>query len=249
MSINEILIKTEYTKERSAEELFEWMTMKDKELGDWSPEHPEIKTERKIRYRELGRELPKKFIHELTPFAYYAQNYYGIKSNVKFRPCCGSEQYDGIIIDGKNEIFVEITDAKDGKKWALQEELLIARGHSPWEYNILGVEENKTKRKRSASDIIINGENMSFFERIDMIKSLVKKRSLKKCKKSVKSKLPYGQNNTILIVTFDDTGIGPSFNKKQWEDFIVFKKFEIDSIEHNFKKILLFGWCDKKFID
>ncbi len=61
---------------------------------------------------------------------------------------------------------------------------------------------------------------------------------------SMEQKPPYGKDKTILIVTFDDTG----FSEKDKNDFVNFKQAEIDSMEHNFIKIILFGWTSKKFI-
>ena len=61
---------------------------------------------------------------------------------------------------------------------------------------------------------------------------------------SMEQKPPYGKDKTILIATFDDTG----FSENDRGDFIDFKQTEIDSMEHNFIKIILFGWTSKKFI-
>ena len=249
MNINDILTEVEYTKERSAKELFEWMSLKNKELSEWSWEHSETESLRKIKHRELSKRLPDRFVHELMPFAYYAKSYYGDKREVRFKPCCGSEQYDGIIIDNGEEIFVEITNAIDGKIWGLQKELLIKNGRSPWEHEILGVKGNKTKRTRSVNDIIISEDSPPHSVIIDKIKETVKKAILEKCKKSLKQTLPYGQNKTVLIGTFDDTVIRPDTHKNDWEDFLSFKRTELDSMKHNFKKIILFGWLDKKFTD
>lgn len=164
--------------------------------------------------------------------------------SAKFKPCCYSEQYDGIIVDNNKEIFVEITDAIEGWKWRLQKELLAENGCSPWEHNIHGVEGNKTKRNRSVSDIITSNDVINHTDVIYTTKELVKEKANNKCKKSMKSTLPYGQNKTILIVTFEDIG----FSKKNCDDFVKFKHSEIDSMEHNFIKIILFGWDSKRFI-
>jgi len=239
MDINDILTKIEYTEKRSAKDLLKFVEHKRKELRAWSgPSKAET-------YSERAKGLPYKFEHELAPFAYYANTYYGNKPEVRFKPCCGSEQYDGIIFDDNKEIFVEITDAIDGKKWRLQKELLIENGSTPWAHNIHGVEGNKTKRKRSASDIITSIDSPSHKDTICKAKELVKKAANQKCKKSMDPELPYGKDTTILIVTFDDTVF---FIKSDWNDFETFKQDEIDSMEHNFIKIILFGWISKKFI-
>ena len=248
MNINVILTEIEYTKGRSAKDLFEWVNLKEEELRAWSWEHSGTKALREIKHRELSKGLPDKFAHELTPFAYYANTYYGNKPEVRFIPFCGSEQYDGTIIDNGNEVFVEITNAIDGKTWGLQKELLTENGHSPWEHRILGVKGNKTKRNRSVSDIITSDKWVLHSDVIFKIKKLVTKVVLTKCNISLEQKLPYGQNKTILIVTFDDTVVRPSNSKKDWDDFIDFKRTEVDSMEHNFRRIFLFGWLDKKFI-
>jgi len=245
MNINDILTKIEYTKERSAKGLFEFVKQKDKELSGWNLEHSDTKTRRKIRYRELDKGLPRKLRHELTPFAYYAKTYYINTPSARFKPCCGSEEYDGIIFDSNKKIFVEITNAIAGRKWGLQKELLIENGCSPWAHNIRGVQGNKTKRKRSASDIIISNDSPSHKDTICKAKELVKKTANKKCKKSMGPKQPYGENKTILIITFDDTVF---FIESDWNDFVNFKQAEIDSIKHNFIKIILFGRISKKFI-
>ncbi len=236
MNINDILTEIEYVKERSAKELFEFFKQKNKELRVWRG-HSRAET-----YRELDKGLPYKFTHELTPLAYFAKNYCSNAPNARFKPCCGSEQYDGIIVDNNKEIFVEITDAIEGWKWGLQKELLIENGLAPWEHDIQGVKENKTKRKRTTSDIIISEDSDA--DVICKANELVKEAANIKCKKSIGQKLPYGKDKTILIVTFDDTG----FSEKDKNDFVNFKQAEIDSMEHNFIKIILFVWNSKKFI-
>jgi hypothetical protein len=244
ININDIITEIEYTKERSAKELFEFVTHKRKKLFAWRPKYSDAKTRKKVRYRELGKGLPYKFEHELAPFAYYANTYYGNKPEVKFKPCCGSEQYDGIIIDNNKKIFVEVTDAIDGKKWGLQKELLVENGYSPWVHNIHGVKGDKTKRNRTASDIITSNELVNHSELISTAEELVKNKANSKCNKSVEQKLPYEKDKTILIVTFDDTG----FSENDRKDFVNFKQTNIDSMEHNFIKIILFGWCSKIFL-
>ncbi len=244
MNINDIFTEIEYTKERSARELFEFVKQKVKELSVWSGEHSRTKTLREMKYRELDKGLSDKFTQELMPFAYYANTYYGNKSEVRFKPCCGSEQYDGIIANNNEKTFVEVTNAIDGKKWRLQKELLVENGVSPWEHNIHGVEGNKTKRNRSASDIITSNELVNHTDVIRTAIELVKEKANNKCKMSMEQKLPYGKDKTILIVTFDDTG----FSENDRNDFVNFKQAEIDSMEHNFIKMILFGWDSKKFI-
>jgi len=244
MNINDILTKIEYTKERSAKELFEFVKQKEKELRVWTEEHSGTKMLREMKYRELGKGLSDKFAHELTPFAYYANTYYGNKPEVRFKPCCGSEQYDGIIVDNNKKIFVEITNAIVGWKWGLQKDLLVENGYSPWEHNIHGVEGNKTKRNRSASDIIKSNELVNNTDLIRATKELVKEKANNKCKMSMEQKLPYGKDKTILIVTFDDTG----FSENDRNDFVNFTQAEIDSMKHNFINIILFGWISKKFV-
>ncbi len=239
MNINDILTECEYTKERSAKELFAFFKQKNKGLREWSG------SSKAETYSELDKGLPKKFMFELTPFAYYANTYYGNKPEVRFKPCCGSEQYDGIIFDDNKDIFVEITTAIDGRKRGLQIELLIEKGSTPWAHNIHGVEGNKTKRNRSASDIITSIDSPSHKDTICKAKELVKKAANKKCKKSMDPKQPYGDNKTILIITFNDTVL---FIESDRNDFVNFKQAEIDSMEHNFINIILFGWISKKFI-
>ena len=197
-----------------------------------------------MKYRELNKGLPDKFAYELTPFAYYANTYYGNKPEVIFKPCCGSEQYDGIIVDNNKKIFVEITNATLDWRWGLEKELLIENGCSPWAHNIHGVKGNKTKRNRSASDIITSNEFVNHTDLIRAAKEFVKQKANNKCEKSMEEKLRYGKDKTILIVTFDDTG----FSENDRNDFVNFKQAEIDSMEHNFIKIILFGWHSKKFI-
>lgn len=245
MSINDILPEIEYTKERSAEELFEWMTLKDEELRAWSWEHP------KIKHRELSKELPKKFLHELMPFAYYANTYYGNNPEARFKPCCDTaKKYEGIVVDSGNEIFVEITEAKFGEEWAVIKEVLTEKGIAPCEYDILGVsKKNRAEKKKEAVAIIAGGEERKQVDRICELKKLVKKTAEDKCTKSLDASLPYGQNKTILIITFDDIEISPSTIKDNWGDFVDFKHSEIDFMKHIFRKIILFGWCDKKFIE
>jgi hypothetical protein len=95
----------------------------------------------------------------------------------------------------------------------------------------------------------LSGEIPKQVDCICELKKLVKKRAEKKCVTSLEPSLWYGRNKTIFIVTFDDIVVSPSTSKKDWDDFVDFKRTEIDSMKHNFGKIVLFGWCDKTFID
>jgi len=247
VNIKDILTEVEYTEERSVRELSEWVNLKNKELRAWCRKHSGTKELRKIKYATPSR-LFDRFTHELIPFAYYAKTYYSDVSSAKLKACCGSESYEGIIVDNDEKIFVEITNAIDGQIWALQKELLTENGSSPWEYNIHGVKGNKTKRKRLISDIKTSNEAIPHPVPICKTKELVKKAASKKCGESMKPNLRYGQNETILVITFDDTVVQASAGGNDWDDFVDFKRTEIDSMEHNFKKIVLFGWVDKKFI-
>jgi len=251
MNINNILTKTEYTKERSAKELFEFVKLKEEELWAWSWEHSGTKALSETTHRELTKGLPDKFAHELTPFAYYANTYYGNKREVRFKPCCGGEPYDGIIIDDNNEVFVEITQSIFGEEWAVVKEVLAEKGRSPWEYDILGVnKKNRGEKKKLAVDIVTGRQVAKQVDCVSKLKELVKKTADKKCKTSLDPSLRYGQNKTILIVTFVEIGsVRPSISKKDWDDFVDFKRTEVDCMKHNFRKIILFGCLDKKFID
>jgi hypothetical protein len=246
MNINDIITEAEYTKERSAKELFEWMSQKDKDLLVWCQKRPIIER------RELEKELPEKFYHELMPFAYYANNYYGDKPEARFTPCCDTAKpYEGIVVDSGNEIFVEITGAIFGNERAVIKEVLNEKGIAPWEYDILGVnKKNRAEKKKEAIGIVAGGGERKQVDCICELKKLVKKAAEDKCKKSLELSLPYGQKKTILIVTFVEVGGSrPSKSKKDWDDFVNFKHSEIDFIKHNFSKIILFGWLDRTFID
>ncbi len=211
MDIGDILTEIEYTKERSAKELFAFVEQKEIELKAWGQQHPDRKKKRQI----LSKGLPDKFVTELTPFAYYANTYYGNKPEVRFKPCCGSGPCDGIIVDNNKEIFVEITEGIDGTKWGNQKKDIVEKG---WSFS--------------------DGDD------ICKTKQLVKNSASEKCKKSMEQELRYGQEKTILMVIFDDK----NFRENDRNDFVKFKQTEIDSMEHNFIKIILFGWASKKFI-
>lgn len=211
MDIGDILTESEYTKERSAKELFAFVEQKEIELKDWGQQHPD----RKKKRQKLSKGLPDKFETELTPFAYYANTYYGNKPEVRFKPCCGSGPYDGIIVDNNKEIFVEITEGIDGTKWGNQKKDIVEKG---WSFS-------------GGGDIC-------------KTKQLVKNSAGEKCKKSMEPELRYGQEKTILIVIFDDK----NFRANDRNDFVKFKQTEIDSMKHNFIKIILFGWASKEFI-
>ena len=211
MNIDDILTEIEYTKERSAKDLFAFVEQKEIKIEAWGQQHPD----RKEKRQELSKGLPDKFVTELTPFAYYANTYYGNKPKVRFKPCYDSGPCDGIIVDNNKEIFVEITEGIDGTKWGNQKKDIVEKG---WSFS--------------------DGDD------ICKTKQLVKNSAGEKCKKSMEENLRYGQDKTILIVIFDDTG----FSKNDWDDFVNFKQAEIDSMEHNFIKIILFGWFSKRFI-
>ncbi len=248
MDMSKILTEEEYTRERSPKELFEWVKQKEKEVEPWCHKHSKNENLRAIKYRKNG--LLDLFSNECRILAYYAIKKYDNRADVKVKPLCDFEPKDGIIIDNGNEIFVEITHAINEEKKPLQKRLLISNGHSPWEYNILGDKGNGRKQSRSPDDIITDNRPIKSNEIIENVKGLIRKAANKKCEKSMKPKLPYGQKKTVLIVAFDDTGIGPHFDEhKRWDAIVDFKKNEIDRMPHNFRKIQLFAKLNEKFIE
>jgi len=242
--LSDILTTQDYERPRRSEELWDWWRRVDAEISQWAACHSQTREDRTAQYDEINMGLTHKFCHDAFPISYFAHKFYKHVEDARFLLSAGSQQYDAAIIDQTNEIIrkIEVTNAIQGQIWALQKELLAEDGVAPMEENILGVKGAKSKKKRTTADIEICNEAHDTRERVDKVLQLTKSAGSEKTKKSIEAGAPYGVKQTLLIVTFDDTGFD-QFEQKVFQ----FKRDEIDSLEHNFDEILLFGWLTRRF--
>lgn len=245
-SLTEILDAKNYEKPRFADELYEWAQKKNCEISQWSHQYSSSKKDRIYKHTELSKGLVQKFTEEMLPLSYFAKKFYNGNKEILFQASAENKPYDAIFInkDGKVIKKIEITTASKNEKWGLQKELLIENGRAPWEWNIIGVKNNKTRSQRSADDIITTNNFSNKNERFKKTKELLKEATKKKAEKSLGEDKPYGDKKTVLIVTFDDTGFE---NKRQ--EILDYKHSNLDELKHSFEKIILFGQISNEFYE
>ncbi len=215
-NFDQIVTVSEYTKERSVKEFFDWYMQTSDALWNWyDPQDKE-------KYEGVHSKLGMVFRKEGIILAHYGKKYYGDMSSATIQPSFDGEPYDGIVRKEGEEVRVEITDSIDGPQWDEDREELKRCGYSV--HDLVATEVVALKVQARIREVM--------------------------CKKCGKSKDGwYGENKTVLIITFDDTHLGWKETRQKYRDELVeFKRSKIDTIKHPFREILLFGWCEKQFI-
>jgi hypothetical protein len=242
----DILTITDYEQERSPDELYEWAYIKNSELSEWAHSSSRTKNDRATKHRELSKGLPNKFANEALPLSYFAEKYYGGRKDLLFKLYSGRQSYDAKLTSQNQRLStkIEITNAIKGHIWALQKELLVEKGWAPGEQDIKGVRDHKPKHQRTVEDIQLTIGLHSVSKQLAETSRLIECVTNKKIEKSRQPKKPYGVKQTLLLVTFNDTGF-----EHMRDRILEFKHSKIDTREHNFEKIILFGWNSKTFYE
>jgi hypothetical protein len=236
-SINEYLNKGEYEKKRTPSELNKWV----QELNSL------IKgMEKNERYKLLEGGLGKKFIREVIPLNHFVQHDFSDRTDIWVEPLSGNESADARIYqkEGKELLYeVQITEAIDGDKWALQKELLLGdKGCAP-ETGVV----RRVKMQKGKNEI----ESKSGWRRhSDIVKD-----ELKNICHSLEKKLDcitYCDTKTVLLLYFDD-GIVFRPDDEQTAKERILLTTEVSKLIHskkpNIDKLVLVGRGGKSFYE
>lgn len=137
--LHEVLSEKDYERKHTTQQLNEWVQKVDSLLRG---------TEKRERFAILESGIGKKFIKEVYPLNIFAQYYYKGRDDIFFQPKIDDQNFDAQIFEGEKELHkIEITEAIDGERWALQKELLLEQGWAPVTGKII-CESRKHNRKK-----------------------------------------------------------------------------------------------------
>lgn len=121
MLMSEILDAADITTPRAAIDFVAWAKGKADELGA---------TREAKRYARSGASLPKKFYDEIYPLALFVEQEFGDARDPVVTPNLSNDNFDATIAFGgaRRNLFVEITQAKEGYDDSLRLEVLARDG-------------------------------------------------------------------------------------------------------------------------
>jgi hypothetical protein len=228
-----MLSKEEYERKRTVQQMHLWIETAHAGFR---------KMETAKRFRVLGNGIGKKFIKEMHPLNLFAQLRYSARDDISVQAILGNQSFDARVFEGHRELCkVEITEAIDGARWALQKELFLQDGWFPGTGKIECI---SRKHNRKKGDIKAELEAVKGCELVQETVHLIEEVLDKKFNKS------YG-SNTWLLVAFDDTtalhpdGLKPDDKRKLCDSV----QGKIHSAKPTFEKIFLIGWSGKSLYE
>jgi hypothetical protein len=235
-SIDKYLSKNEYEKKRTPSELNEWV----QEIVSLIME---MEKNEKNKLLETG--LGKKFNREVMPLNYFVQHYFPDRTDIRVELLSGNESADARIYqkEGKELLYeVQITEAIDGNKWALQKELLREKGRAP----VTGIIK-RVKTSTGKNTIVTTSD---WREHSDIVKD-----DLENICQSLEKKLGRiagCDTPTLLLLAFDDfIAFRPDEKRTAEERALLIAKVSeiIHSKKPNIDKLVLVGWTGKSFYE
>jgi hypothetical protein len=122
--VTDFLDSTDMARSRTPQEFVEWFDRKAVQLSST----PEAKD-----FVRKGSPAVKKFYDELFPLRRFVDREYGSRRDVLIQPNLSNDNYDArIVICGpadRQDLFVELTYAKEGRDLSLRMEVLEREGH------------------------------------------------------------------------------------------------------------------------
>lgn len=187
MELNDILIESVMSKERTPDELEGWVQMVQ----------AQFRQDEKLRKSARLREgLTKKFYEEICPLSLFASKLFGGRKDILCCPNLGNENYDAVVVDLsaglRNETKIEITVTRSFEKH-LRMEYLNEHGHV-WLTGNMEFEGNK----RSGHKITIKPKAVDHEDTVQRELDLIQQRAKKKISKD------YSPEH-ILLIGFDDS--------------------------------------------
>lgn len=234
-----ILSKEQYEQRRTPQQLSEYVEIVHSQLREM---------EKATRYRVCGKGIGKKFIKEMHPLNLFAQLYYHARDDISFEARLGDQSFDAQVFKGEKELCkIEITEAIDGLRWALQKELLLENGWAPGTGTI---ECPTRKHNRKRGDIKPTLECVETAQHVQQELSLIEEALDTKFEKSNRASGSYGRG-TWLLVAFDDTTIFRPDQLKPCdkEALLDLVRRKIGSFKAGFDKVFLVGWSGRSIYE
>jgi hypothetical protein len=235
--LDEILSKEQYERRRTPQQLNEWVEAAHSRLRE---------RERDACHRLLDKGIGKNFITEMHPLNLFVQSYYPGRDDISFVAKLGGQSFDAQVFQGEAELHrIEITEAIDGRKWALQKELLLQNGWAP---DTGPIECQTRKHNRKKGDIKVTQEYVQHAQFVEEKLRPIEKALDNKFRKSKGA--VYGPG-TWLLVAFDDTNVlcpdQLSQDDKNKVRDVVRKK--IHALNPRFDKVFLVGWSGRSLYE
>jgi len=230
---DKILLKEDCERERTPQQLGEWVEEKMRLFYKLSKQSGEIK--RKVILRE---DLFKEFHEEIYPLSLFAQYYYKGRADIFFKPEIGNKNFDVLILNRSKKVIrrIEITQAHGGHNEQLRMEYFVKHGH----VSLLG-KVTYEGTKRTGRRINVKSEAMDHSKVVENGLTLIDKALQKKSNKPEK----HYDIGTFLLLVFDDyIAFRSSKDKSRLDEFI---RKKIQSLNLDFQEIFLIGWSGNSF--
>jgi hypothetical protein len=231
--LDEILTEEQYERRHTSRQLSEWVEAVHSRLRA---------ADRDTCHRLLDKGIGKKFVKEMHPLNLFARSYYHGRDDISFEARLGGQSFDVQVFQGEAESHrIEITEAIDGRKWALQKELLLEKGWAP---DTGPIECETKKHNRRKGDIKATQECVGHTQFVEEKLRLIEEALDNKLEKSNRAAGLYGPG-TWLLVAFDDMGLNRDDENKLRD--IMRKK--IHALNPRFDKVLLVGWSGRSLYE
>lgn len=233
------ILLEDYEQRRTLQQLSEWVETVDSRLRE---------TEKAERFKILENRPGKKFIKEMHPLNLFAQSYFQGRDDISLEAKLGDQSFDAQVFKGENELCkIQITEAIDGQRWALQKELLLEIGWAPGTGEI---ECQTRKHNRKRGDIRATLECVDDAQFVRKELSLIEDALEKKFNKSNKDSGLYGRGTWLLVVFDDTTVLHPDqLRPNDKNNLLDLVGRKIDLLKPAFEKVFLVGWSGRSLYE
>ena len=228
LKVTTVLDATDITQARAPAEFVTWMEHKINELSS---------TEEAKAFVRSGAPLAKKFYDELFPLYRFVPHEYGVRNDVLIQPNLGNENFDAHVKVGngpaRQDIFIEITYAKDGYDLSLRMEALAMQGVVPLTGPV-AVSGPKGSSNRCVSATLMA---IDYHDTLKNHLCLVEERLRGKSNKQ------YG-NKHILVVAVDDSAL---YQESSWPRLTEMADSILPELSLDFSRVVFVGIAGRLF--
>lgn len=228
--MTDFLNPTDMARSRTPQEFVEWFDHKLEQLSTM----PEAKN-----FMQSGSPVVKKFYDELFPLRRFVDREYGSRRDVFIQPNPSNDNYDArIVICGpadQQDLFVELTYAKDGHDLSLRMEVLEREGHVVLNGPVTAIgRKGSPERHVSVEPCAVRHEDAlaAYFSLIaDRLRG--------------KSNMQYGKRH-VLVVAVDD--YNALIQVSDWPPLERFVRSLLPGLALDFQRLVLVGIAGRLFL-
>jgi hypothetical protein len=223
---------TDMAKARTPMEFVAWVKQKGNALSS---------TVEARAFAKSGAPLAKKFFDELFPLARFVAHEYIGRNDVLIRPNLDNENFDAHVTVGndrtRQDVFLEVTYAKDGYDLSLRMEVLEREGFVSLTGPVtVSGHKGSPNRRVTVTPLVVDDDDL---EPIKKYFSLVEERL------RAKSEMQYG-NKHILVVAVDDYYV--LAQDSHWPLFRAFVVELLPTLALNFPRVVFVGMAGRLFL-